>query len=187
MFQLRPAALAACLLWSGPALADGWKVAGLAIGERNRAVTYVEAESIREKGGKLRFRSEQYLERDNKGFNRISALSEVDCRSMTVTVLRESYYDDAALVAFGPTPRESSHYSTASSYHWVLRRICGGDYLSASIDDHRDDAARMFTLDWSPVPGRLAVAMPIVAPGRSSSSQVAAMGAGTAGAAVSGR
>lgn len=180
MYLLRSAVAAALLAATGPALAEDWKLAGLSIGDANRAATYVDADSVREKRGKIRFRSEQYLESGRSGFNRVAALSEVDCSSMTVTVLREGYYANSALVAFGRAPREENYYSANTSYHWVLRRVCEGEYLSASVDDHRNDSARLFTLDWSPVPGRLSVYVPTVVQGMPSGTQVAAMGSGGA-------
>jgi hypothetical protein len=178
MSILRCACVAALFAMSVPALAADWKVAGLGMGSGNRSVTYVDAASIHIKRGKVRFQSEQYLESLAAGYDRISTLSEVDCESMTLTVLRESLHSGRSLVAFGDVPRISNHYSSSTSQHWVLRRVCEGNYLSEPVEDHDRDSARMFTLDWSPVPGRLSVAMPVVT-GRPSTAQVASvMGAG---------
>jgi hypothetical protein len=116
--------------------AADWKVAGLAVGEGNRGVTYVDAASVRPKRDRIRFRSEQYLEDGTTGYDRISALSEVDCTSMTVTLLRESLYKKRALVAFGATPRDANYYSSSNSYHWVLRNVCEGRFLSDTVADH---------------------------------------------------
>jgi hypothetical protein len=181
MIFLRGGALCAAIFCaSAPALAADWKLASLAMGSGNRGITYVDAASVQPKRGKIRFRSEQYLETPRQGYDRIAALSEVDCESMALTVLREGYYSGRAVVAFNSIPRTSSHYSSGTSEHWMLRRVCEGDYLSDSVQDQGSDSARMFALDWSPVPGRLSVVMP-VSIGRPSGTQVAsASGSSTA-------
>ncbi|MDQ3139955.1 MAG: hypothetical protein M3Q15_04450 [Pseudomonadota bacterium] len=168
------------ILAATPALSADWKVVGFTMGAANRGVTYVDAASIKPKRDRIRFRSEQYLESGGQGYDRISTTSEVDCASMTLTVLRESYHRGPALIAFGPAPREENHYSPSTSQHWTLRRICDGSYLSGSVLDHSRDSARLFTLEWSPVPGRLAVATPIAMPSRPLGTQVASRGATTA-------
>jgi hypothetical protein len=164
MTFIRCAAAAILLAAAGPVHAADWKVAGLAMGEGNRGVTYVDAASVRPKRDRIRFRSEQYFEDGMIGYDRISALSEVDCATMTVTLLRESLYKKRALVAFGATPRDTNYYSSSNSYHWVLRNVCEGRFPNETVADHEADSRRLFALRWSPVPGRLSVAMPTVAP-----------------------
>ncbi|HWH23125.1 MAG TPA: surface-adhesin E family protein [Allosphingosinicella sp.] len=184
MWGFRWAAAAMLLAAPASAPAADWRVANFAFGEGNRGVTYVDTSSVKEKRGRIRFRSEQYLERPAEGYNRISALSEVDCASMKVTTLREAYYSGPRLVAFGQAPREASHYSSSTSQHWLLRRICEGEYLSDAVADHAGDSERMFALDWSRVPGRLSIAIPAVVPGRSKGAVMAAAAAGSASAAA---
>ena len=164
MVKLAPGAaiLVACAAF--PAFAADWKVANLALASDNRGVTYVDSQAVRPKGSKLRFRSEQYLEHRKFNYDRISRLSEVDCTSLTQTVLRESYHFGRVLVSFGSTPRISNHYSRSSADHLMLRRICAGNYLSASVADHGKDAAILFGRDWKPVPGQLSLAVPVSVP-----------------------
>lgn len=179
---IRYALAAALLAASSSALAADWKVVNLAMGSDNRGITYVDAESVRPKGDRIRFRSEQYLESGKAGYDRVSRLSEVECSSMTHIVLRESYHSGRALVAFGGAPRESNHYSSSTNDHWMLRRICEGNYLSGPVEDQARDSARLFALDWSPIPGRLSVVMPVAMPGPSGTQVAARGGAGGSGA-----
>jgi hypothetical protein len=173
MMLIRCTAAALLLAAAGIVHAADWRVAGLAIGEGNRGVTYVDAASLRPKRDRIRFRSEQYLEDGTVGYDRISALSEVDCASMTVTLLRESLYKKRALVAFGATPRDANYYSSSNSYHWVLRNVCEGRFPGGTVADHETDSRRLFALRWSPVPGRLSVAMPAVVPAPLAPTQIA--------------
>lgn len=181
MISLRSAALAACVAGSAPAMAADWKLAGLAIGEGNRGVTYVDASSVRHVRDKIRFRSELYLERPENGIDRIFTLSDVDCATMKVTVLRESYHSGRALLGFGQAPRETSYYSDDNSYHWVLRRVCDGEFLSSEVSDRHVDAARMFSLNWNPIPGRLSLYVPAVAERGSRMASIGSAGNVTAG------
>lgn len=155
---------AVMLAASSSAYAADWKVVNLAMGRDNRGITYVDAESVRPKGNRIRFRSEQYLEKTRFNYDRISRLSEIDCSTMDLTVLRESYHFGRNLIAFGQTPRGSTHYSSANGDHWMLRRICDRQYLSGSVGDHESASKRLFTVVWNPIPGRLAVAMPTSVP-----------------------
>jgi hypothetical protein len=180
---IRYALAAAMLAASSFAHAADWKVANLGMGPDNRGITYVDSDSVRPKGDRIRFRSEQYLENGKAGYDRVSRLSEVQCSTMTLIVLRESYHSGRALVAFGEAPRESNHYSSAAKDHWMLRRICEGKYLSGSVEDQDRDSARLFALDWSPIPGRLSVVMPVAIPGSSGTQVAAVSGAGGSGAA----
>lgn len=161
MNNVRWAAGAAILLLSTSAVAADWRVANLALGGDNRGVTFVDTASMKTKQGKIRFRTERYFESAKAGYDRIFALSEVDCASFSLTVFREGFYSGRVPIGFISGPRTSNHYSSASSEHWMLRRICEDDYLSGSVEDQNRHSARMFAMDWSPLPGRLSIAMPV--------------------------
>lgn len=182
MTNARWVAVAALSFIAVPAQASDWQLAGLAIGADNRGVIYVDASSVRSVRGKIRFRSDRYLEHVENGADRILAVSEVDCSRMTVTVLRAQYYSGGALVGMVSRPREENFYSSATSDHWVTRRVCEGKFLGSAVEDGRRDSSRMFTLDWAPVAEQLAITIPL----RSSPAQVAAISA-AAGLAASRR
>lgn len=171
------AAVAACLaaaMPAAPAFAADWQLAGLSIAEGNRSVTYVDADSIRNVRGKVRYRSDRYLEYPENGISRISAVSEVDCVTMSVTHLRAQYYKGRALIGMANTPREESHYSSDSGSHWVVRRVCEGDYLAEASGDRYEDCERIFAMDWAPFPGRLALFVPVVRTGTAYATQMTA-------------
>lgn len=143
-----------------PLHAADWKLAGLATGADNRGVTYVDVSSVREVRGKVRFRTEQHLEKPENGIDRLLSVVEVDCSRMTVTVLRAQYFRGAGLVGMVGTPREDNAYSSTTSTHWVIRRICDEEYLSGPIADTATQAKRMFAMDWAPFAEQLAVTLP---------------------------
>lgn len=157
------AALAVSLaMVAAPAVAADWQLAGLSIGDGNRSVTYVDRDSVRTVGGKLRFRSDRYYERAQKGLSRVLAVSEVDCATLSATLLRARYYDGSALIAMTNAPHEDNLYSSRSGAHWIVRRICDGAYLGTTVDNRAEDSERMFTMDWTPFPGQLALYVPTV-------------------------
>lgn len=181
MTNTRWVAVAALSFIAVPAEAADWRLAGLAIGPANRGVIYVDAGSVRSVRGKIRFRSDQYLERVENGTDRILAVSEADCTKMTVTVLRARYYAGGALVGMVSSPRVENFYSNATSNHWVTRRVCEGEFLGSAVEDGRRDSSRIFTLNWAPIAEKLAITIPL----RSSPAQVAAISATAAMTATS--
>lgn len=171
------AAFAACFgvaMSAAPALAADWQLAGLSIADGNRSVTYVDVGSIRTVRGKIRYRHDRYLERPENGIDRISAVSEVDCATMSVTQLRAQYYKGRALIGMANTPREESAYSSDSGRHWVVRRVCEGGYLAKAKGDRYEDCERIFAVDWAPFPGRLALFVPVVRTDTAFASQMTA-------------
>lgn len=159
---------------SAPALAADWRLGGLSIGAGNRSVTYIDTDSLRDVRGKIRFRSDRYLERLENGITRRVEVSEVDCTTMQVTRLRARLFQGRALVAMINAPREENLYSSTSGDHWIVRRVCERNYLSGPVNDREEDCGRMFAAEWAPLPGRLAFYVPAPRPDAPQATQMAA-------------
>lgn len=143
---------------SSAASARQWKMANLVLSDTGRRVVYVDVDSLKEKNGKIQFRSEEHFEhqQDTDGYDSVSQVSVVDCVSMDLTVLHAAYSRAGAPVAFVSTPQEGNYYSSSSATHWLLQRICNRDFTNASVGDLTTDSSRLFAEDWSAVPSALA-------------------------------
>lgn len=152
------------------ASAATWQLASAAVDERGRMAFYVDTATLRIRGDKVRFRSEQVFESERDGFNRILLTATADCRSNRLTVLRQSFYKDQIIVGFSSTPQEITADHLDSGTSWLTRRVCTGSFLSASATALAISKEQIFRTEWLPFAGRLMVE---VAPGRSQKTRVA--------------
>lgn len=160
---MRPTALAILLVAIATSAPGAeWRLASLETSADGRRATYVDLDSVREKGAVIQFESETYLDRENDGFNVVKELSEADCSSMSLTTVHAAYYRGKAPIAFVSVPTVGNYYASTSAQHWLLRRVCAHRFLSPAIPNLNNDATRLFASAWNPIPQSLTFAVPTI-------------------------
>lgn len=145
--------LTGALLATAPAAASAaeWRVATFASGDQGRSVVFVDLDSLRRSDGAITFRSQAFTDRETDGYDRILTTSVVDCVRMSVNVIRSSYFRGEVPVGFSAVPQQATYYSEATANHWLLRRVCTGEFLSEAVRDPARRSADLFANDWTPL------------------------------------